>query len=272
MTALPSLTLIGCGKMGAAMLEGWLNSSLAAAYTVTEPGGLPEKFQAHPSIRHIKNMSEASDAAASPLIVLAVKPQTMEGLCSALKPLLSKESLVLSIAAGITLQHFAAWLNPAQPIIRCMPNTPAAIGKGISVAVANSNVTSAQKEWADAALRVTGQLEWLKDEALMDAVTALSGSGPAYVFYLIEALAKAGESLGFTPEMAMQLARQTVIGSAALAEAESSTPASILRQNVTSPGGTTEAGLKVLMNGEFLDILQRTLKAAELRGRELGSS
>lgn len=269
--ALPALALIGCGKMGAALLEGWHAANLAQTYTVVEPHGLPDKFKHLNVIRHYQSIAQAADDLnAAPLIVLAVKPQNIGDVCPALKPFIKPDALILSIAAGITLTRFSDWLGGSQPVIRSMPNTPAAIGKGMTVAIAGASVSAAQKKLAAAALAGAGRLEWLADETLMDAVTALSGSGPAYVFYLIEALAEAGKSLGFSSDMAMTLARQTVIGSAALTEAEPETSAATLRQNVTSPGGTTEAGLKVLMNGEFLDILKRTLQAAERRGRELG--
>ena len=151
-----------------------------------------------------------------------------------------------------------------------MPNTPAAIGEGVTVAVANSHVTEEQKRQADALLRATGEVRWIENEAKMDAVTALSGSGPAYVFLLIETLAKAGENQGLPAEMAMRLARQTVIGSAALAERDAAIPAATLRQNVTSPGGTTAAALKVLMDsGEMQALFDRALDAATRRSREL---
>lgn len=274
--------LAGCGKMGGSLLRRWLSDSRFSHITVIEPFGLPAEFQNHPSITHLTspNRGEDNEAGAqassrsrwggSPdIIILAVKPQNMAELCTALKPYISG-ALILSIAAGTPLSFFETQFGPQTPIIRTMPNTPAAIGKGATVAVANAACTAAHKALADSALSGTGLVEWITDETLMNAVTALSGSGPAYVFHLIEALEKAGTDIGLPPALAAGLARQTVIGSAALAaESPDITPAT-LRQNVTSPGGTTEAALKVLMNGEFQDILTSALQAAKRRGEELG--
>lgn len=266
MTAAPVITLVGCGKMGGALLRGWIASGIAQRFYVIEPSGLPAEFNT-PSVEHVDQPPADSN-----LIVLAIKPQVMDAACAALT--IPANALVLSIAAGRTIQSYENIFGPAQPIIRVMPNTPAAIGRGISVAVANRAASSpTHKALTETALAPTGQLEWIADESLMDAVTALSGSGPAYVFALIEAMAKAGEAVGLSPTLSMALARQTVIGSAALADHDATTPADTLRQAVTSPGGTTEAALNVLIGDNALQSLLRdAIKAARDRGRALSQN
>jgi pyrroline-5-carboxylate reductase len=254
------VTLVGCGKMGSAMVRGWVASKVADKIYVIEPSGLPGDLQ-NMDIVELVEQTVPSD-----IIVLAVKPQMMDAVCQTLDP---GSATILSIAAGQKIANFEKHFGDAQPVIRSMPNTPAAIGEGMTVAVANKNVTPAIRKIADDLLRATGQVEWIDNEELMDAVTALSGSGPAYVFYLIETLAKAGESVGLTTGFAMTLARQTVIGSAALAADDSETPAAILRKNVTSPGGTTEAALNVLMDGRMQDLFSEALAAATARSKEL---
>ena len=265
MTDKPSLALIGCGKMGGAMLRGWIASGVARRIYVLEPAGLPDEFRNDPSINVL------ADAAALPktdVVILAVKPQAMKEVCQSLAEKVSPDSLILSIAAGQKIANFENYFGTHQPVIRAMPNTPAAIGQGITVAVANQNTSTSQKEIADNLLKSIGHVEWAEGESVMDAVTALSGSGPAYLFHLIEAMAEAGTQCGLEPDFAMSLARQTIIGSAALAAAEPETPAAQLRQNVTSPGGTTEAALNVLMP-EMPDLFTRALKAATKRSKEL---
>lgn len=217
----------------------------------------------------IRAVNAATEIPPADIFILAVKPQIMNEVCQTLKDKISKETLVLSIAAGQKIRNFERHFGPDQPVIRVMPNTPAAIGQGISVAVANGNVSSEQREIASTLLNSIGFVEWVENESLMDAVTALSGSGPAYVFHLIEAMAKAGVETGLSPNFAMKLARQTVIGSAALAAAEADTTAEQLRKNVTSPGGTTAAALDILMNGEMQDVFNRALAAATARSKEL---
>ncbi|MDB5490642.1 MAG: proC [Micavibrio sp.] len=254
------VTLVGCGKMGSAMVRGWVASKVADTIYVIEPSGLPGDLQ---------NMAEVElveQTLPSDIIVLAVKPQMMDAVCRTLAP---GTATILSIAAGQKIANFEKYFGDTHPVIRAMPNTPAAIGEGMTVAVANKNVTPGIRNIADRLLRATGRVEWIDDETLMDAVTALSGSGPAYVFYLIEVLAKAGEASGLAPVFAMSLARQTVIGSAALAGYDAETPAETLRQNVTSPGGTTEAALNVLMDGRMQDLFSEALNAATSRSKEL---
>ncbi len=266
------ITLVGCGKMGAALLRGWLATDIAEHVYILDPQGIPDEFAGNFTVTFLeKTDTPPSDVPPSDVIVLAVKPQIMQDVCQSLAPGITKETLILSIAAGQTISSFEKHFGEDHPIIRAMPNTPAAIGKGITVATPNQAVSETQKEQAHRILQATGALEWLDDEALLNPVTALSGSGPAYVFLLIETLAKAGEKAGLPPALSMKLARQTVIGSAALAETEAATPAAELRQNVTSPGGTTAAALDVLMNEKGLqDLFDRAVAAAVQRGRDLG--
>lgn len=264
-----TIGLVGCGKMGSAMLSGWLHTDIASRIYVVEPhdGGARSK---NAKIAFYQDCGSLATHKDIDLVVLAVKPQIMNDVCMQLKSILTPRTLLLSIAAGQTIAGFEKHFGPAQPIIRAMPNTPAAIGKGITVAVPNGTVSMSQREYADAILQSIGQVEWINDESLMDAVTAVSGSGPAYIFYLIETMAKAGEKAGLPAELSMKLARQTVIGSAALAESEHDQSASTLRKNVTSPGGTTEAALKVLMDsGDMQALFDKAIAAAVTRGKEL---
>lgn len=261
----PTITLIGCGKMGSALLRGWLDSGTANHIFVIEPSGLPDEF---------KNYSEVSLAASLPscdAFVLAIKPQIMKEICLSLNP--PSGTLALSIAAGQKIAEFEGYFGPKTPVVRAMPNTPAAIGQGISVAIANAAVSPAQRDLADRLLAAAGQTAWVDDESLMDAVTALSGSGPAYVFYLIEVLARAGENAGLTADLAIRLARQTVIGASALAAAMPKTDIQTLRMNVTSPGGTTAAALEILMRDDRLQSLfTEALATATARSRALSGA
>ncbi|MCB1680597.1 MAG: pyrroline-5-carboxylate reductase [Alphaproteobacteria bacterium] len=264
-----TLLLVGCGKMGSAMLERWLEKSLASHIIVADPAPLPGKLAEDARITHERDIP-SSFKKDPDVAVIAVKPQILNSVLETLSGATIKTSLFLSIAAGKPIKVFEQILGRKQPVIRSMPNTPASIGRGVIAAVANAHVSPEQKEMASRLLGCTGLLVWLENEVLMDAVTALSGSGPAYVFLLIEAMAKAGEKLGLPPEKAMKLARQTVIGSAALAAAYPDIPAAQLRQNVTSPGGTTEAALEILMKDAALQkLFEDALRAARDRGKTL---
>jgi len=259
------LVLLGCGKMGGAMLQGWLSGGLAAeAVHVLEP---------YPS-DWLKGTGVAlnGDLPANPAVVLvAVKPQMMASALPVLTPLGNGTTLFLSIAAGTLISHYESVLGDKTPVVRAMPNTPAAIGKGISAIVGNAHASEAQMQLAETLLRAIGQVVRLPGEHLMDAVTAVSGSGPAYVFHLIETMAAAGVAEGLRPDLALHLARATVAGAGALAEASDDDPAQ-LRVNVTSPGGTTAAALQVLMDADtgFPALLKRAVHAAAERGKELG--
>lgn len=259
-----NIALVGCGKMGGAMLRGWMDSGIGSV-TVIEPYPLP--FTPGPTITHYTN----ADDAAGPWdgVIIAVKPQVMKDVCASLSTKLSAATPILSIAAGQTIAAFQSYFAPTQPVIRAMPNTPASIAKGMIVACPSAQITPDQRSMADALLRPLGLVSWVNDEGAMDAVTALSGSGPAYVFYLIEVLTDAGIAAGLDGDFAATLARQTVIGSAALADHDAELSAATLRQNVTSPGGTTEAALGVLMDGRVQQIFNDALAAATKRSREL---
>jgi pyrroline-5-carboxylate reductase len=262
------LVLLGAGKMGSALLEGWLRLGLDPKnIAVIEPALTPQiaeltqrGLQINPPLRALK------DAAA---IVLAVKPQVAPQAIPPLEPLLGPKTVVVSIMAGRTLKFLADTLAKRCAIVRAMPNTPAAIGRGITVAVAR-NTDDAQRALADRLLSATGAVEWTDDEALMDAVTAVSGSGPAYVFLLAEALTRAGIAAGLPSELAAKLARETIAGSGELLH-RSSLDAAVLRENVTSPAGTTAAALAVLMGQDGLaSLMERAVAAATARSRELG--
>lgn len=273
MTHIPryKIALAGCGKMGAAMATAWLNAGIVTRLDILDPSPLPADIAAHKAVTAYTDESAFRvNADHWDVLIIAVKPQILVPLCQNLLPL-PAHTLVLSIAAGQSLTSFANIFGLHHPVIRAMPNTPAAIGRGMTVAVAAQPVMQPQKDMADALLSALGKTTWIKDENLMDAVTALSGSGPAYVFYLIEAMAKAGAAAGLPEDMAQTLARQTVIGAAALAESDPATPADILRANVTSPNGTTAAALEILMHGEFQDILTRAIARAAERSRELSN-
>ena len=261
--------LVGCGKMGGAMLRAWLSldDSLVHHIDVIDPAPLSDTLADDARVHHMMDYTRGESV--PDILILAVKPQILKDATSTIAQNLDDKTLVLSIAAGQSLATLEEIFGQTRPVIRTMPNTPAAIGEGISVSIANAHVTAEHKTMAERFLGAVGQNQWVDDEALMDAVTALSGSGPAYIFYLIEALANAGETIGLEADMAMMLARQTVIGSAALAAHEEQTSPAILRQNVTSPGGTTQAALDILMDGRFQDILNETLLAAQARSKEL---
>ena len=262
-----ALVLVGAGKMGGAMLDGWIARGLnPKKLVVIEPR--PAKAVKALTRRGLK-LNPQGKAAAASAIVIAVKPQTAPEALPPLAAYVGKTTVVLSIMAGRTLQFLRQSLPPGTAIVRAMPNTPAAIGRGISVAVANARVSARQRKLADALLAAIGQVEWIADEALIDAVTALSGSGPAYVFLLAEAMTKAGIAAGLPVPLAARLARETVAGSGELLQ-RSGFDAATLRQNVTSPGGTTAAALEVLMGpGGFDELLTRAIAAAANRSREL---
>ena len=265
-----SLVLVGAGKMGTAMLDGWLAQGLSAKkLIVIEPQpGKPLKALARRGTQLNPKPGPKAKADAG-AIIIAVKPQTAPEAVPSLGLYVGKSTLVLSIMAGRTIDFLEKSLPPGTAIVRAMPNTPAAIGRGISVAVANAKVSARQRKLAGHLLAAIGKVEWVGDEGLIDAVTALSGSGPAYVFLLAEAMTKAGIAAGVPAPLAMRLARETVAGSGELLH-RSALDAATLRQNVTSPGGTTAAALEVLMGpGGFDELLTRAIAAATRRSRQL---
>jgi pyrroline-5-carboxylate reductase len=261
-----TIVLAGAGKMGGAMLSGWLAQGLNACILgVIEP---------HPSdeisalvTKGVRLNPTPKQIGAAATLVVALKPQMFREAGPDLKRYAGSSTLVVSIMAGTTIASIEALCGGS--VVRAMPNTPAAIGRGITVAVAASNVSPSQRAVADALLRATGSVEWVDDENLMDAVTAVSGSGPAYIFLLAEELARAGVEAGLPPDLATRLARETVAGSGELLH-RSDLPSATLRQNVTSPGGTTAAALEVLMGPDGMQsLLTRAVAAATKRSKEL---
>jgi pyrroline-5-carboxylate reductase len=266
------LLLVGAGKMGGALLTGWLDLGL-------EPGTIfildPAPSGEMAALMKEKGIQLGSQAHEMPdvpaVMVLAVKPQVMDEVLPPLKQHLGKASVVLSIAAGQTLASMERHLGEDVAIVRSMPNTPAAIGRGITVACTNSHVSGAQKDICDALLGAAGSVAWTSDEAALDPVTAVSGSGPAYIFLLAECMEEAGVEAGLDRELARRLARETVSGAGELLR-RSDESADQLRKNVTSPGGTTAAALEILMGDEGLQqLMTSAVKAATERSRELSS-
>ncbi|WP_424985160.1 pyrroline-5-carboxylate reductase [Microbulbifer sp. S227A] len=260
------LVLLGCGKMGSAMLAGWLDGGLpATSVWVLDP--YPSDWVKAQGV-HIN-----TDLPAEPAIILiAVKPQMMGDALPAIAAKGGGKTLFVSVAAGTPISAFEAILGAGSPIIRAMPNTPAAVGRGITALIGNASSAASDLDLAEALLSAVGQTVRLDSEAQMDAVTGVSGSGPAYVFHMIEAMAAAGEAQGLPADLAMTLAKATVAGAGALAEAADEDPGQ-LRVNVTSPNGTTQAALEVLMDQEngFPALLKRAVAAAADRSRELAN-
>jgi pyrroline-5-carboxylate reductase len=264
-----TIALAGAGKMGGAMLTSWLAGGLDPKRAVViEPmpsaeitALAPQGVRLNPKDMGQKDMGQVET------LVIAVKPQMFREAGAALKKLVAPSTLVVSIMAGTTMKSLQEVCGGA--VVRAMPNTPAAIGRGITVAVAAGNVSAGQRATADPLLRATGSVEWVSDEGLMDAVTAVSGSGPAYIFLLAEELARAGVAAGLPEELATKLARETVAGSGELLH-RSELSSATLRQNVTSPGGTTAAALEVLMGKDGMqELMTRAIAAATARSKEL---
>ncbi|HUK11405.1 MAG TPA: pyrroline-5-carboxylate reductase [Stellaceae bacterium] len=263
-----TLLLVGCGKMGGALLKGWLERGAARHVVVVEPGPGADAFLGARLVERHRRGEDVPGSFMPDVVILAVKPQTMDAAIKPYKRFVGR-SLFLSIAAGKTLAYFTRQLDDDAAVVRSMPNTPAAVGRGITVACANPRVTPTQRRLADELLAAVGEVGWVEQEALLDAVTAVSGSGPAYVFLLIECLAKAGIAAGLPADLAGRLSLATVAGSGELARS-SGEPASRLREAVTSPGGTTRAALDVLMAPDGLEpLLTRAVAAAAKRSREL---
>lgn len=260
------LVLLGCGKMGSAMLEGWLKQGLpAGSVWVKDP--FPSDWLKAQGV-HLNEDLPDSPA----LVLVAVKPQMMEEALPVLKTYGNSDTIFLSVAAGTTIAHYEGVLGAQTPVIRSIPNTPAAIGRGITALIGNTQVGEEGLQLAEALLSAIGQTVRLEAEDQMDAVTAMSGSGPAYVFHLIEAMAAAGEAQGLSPELSMALAKATVGGAGQLAEDSAETPTQ-LRINVTSPNGTTQAALEVLMDEArgFPVLMRDAVDAATKRSKELGA-
>lgn len=259
------LVLLGCGKMGSAMLVGWLDGGLpAGSVWVQDP--YPSEWLRSSGV-HINEGFPRNPA----VVLIAVKPQMMGEALPALAALPKDGTVFLSVAAGVSIAAYEAALGAGACVVRAMPNTPAAVGKGITAIIGNARADAADMDLADTLLSAVGQVVRLQNEGQMDAVTGVSGSGPAYLFYMIDALAAAGAAQGLPEDLAMQLAKATIAGAGALAESAAETPEQ-LRVNVTSPNGTTQAGLEVLMAADGLaPLMQATVKAASDRSRELGN-
>jgi pyrroline-5-carboxylate reductase len=265
------LCLVGGGKMGSALLVGWLDAGVSPAdVIVVEPdGAVAQDLAAKFSVAVAADLAGHVVPEPPAVVVFAVKPQKMDAVTPLYTPFAGPATVFLSIAAGRSIASFTRGLGGEAAIVRAMPNTPAAIGLGISVACANDRVSAAQRHLCDGLLAAAGEVAWVEDEALLDAVTAVSGSGPAYLFLFIECLAAAGERAGLSAELARQLAYATVHGAAELAH-RSDEPVETLRRNVTSPQGTTQAALDVLMDEDGLGaLLERAVAAAAARSREL---
>ncbi len=256
------LVMLGCGKMGSAMLEGWLKGALEPADVWIVDPNPTDWLQGIDGLHLNEGLPEEPG-----LVMLAVKPQMMDEALPQITAFGGGGTVILSIAAGVTIRHFETVFGGGTPVIRAMPNTPAAIGRGVTALAANAE-GAASLDLAEALLGAIGQVVRLESEEQMDAVTAISGSGPAYVFHMIECLAKAGVGQGLAPDLALALAKATVGGAGQLAEDSPKDPGQ-LRQDVTSPNGTTEAGLDVLTE-ELGDLMRRTVCAAAGRSRELG--
>lgn len=260
------LVLLGCGKMGSAMLEGWLAGGLPATSVWINDPNPSDWVQA-------QGVHLNADLPERPAIVLvAVKPQIMRDALPSLAQLGNGDTMFLSVAAGITIATFEDMLGDKTPVIRSIPNTPAAVKQGITAIIGNAHVSEHQLQMAETLLSAIGDTVRLETEDQMDAVTGLSGSGPAYVFHMIECLAQAGEAQGLAPDLAMTLAKATVAGAGALAMQADDTP-SQLRVNVTSPNGTTQAGLDVLMDEErgLPPLIAKTIDAATKRSKALAN-
>jgi pyrroline-5-carboxylate reductase len=265
------LLLVGAGKMGGAMLERWAKSGLdPRRTTVLDPYLSPERRSEVAALGASIAASPADAPPANATIVLAVKPQTIGDVLPGLAAHATSETLIVSIVAGARLARLETGFPPRQPIVRAMPNTPARIGLGMTVALANAHVSETKRSVANGLLAAIGDVAWIDDEDMLDSVTALSGSGPAYIFLFTECLAEAGRRAGLPRDLADRLARATVIGAGALLAADPAPPAA-LRRDVTSPGGTTAAALDVLMAEDGLaPLLTRAVEAARRRSTELG--
>ncbi|WP_339759339.1 pyrroline-5-carboxylate reductase [uncultured Hoeflea sp.] len=261
------LVLVGAGNMGGAMLNGWLNAGTDPAAIVVIDPKPSEAMAARLASAGVRCESAAPEGMAAGILMLAVKPQIMDTVIEGLTGLVGPKTVSLSVAAGKTLAYFEERLGGA--VVRSIPNTPAMVGRGITGAVANAAVSAEARAEIEKLLSVCGPVEWVEDEALIDAITAVSGSGPAYVFYLAECMAEAGRKCGLPADLAMRLARATVTGAGELMH-QSPDGAATLRQNVTSPNGTTAAALSVLMAEDGIQpLFDKALRAAADRSREL---
>ncbi len=266
------LLLAGCGNMGFAMLSAWIDQQRinASDVIVVEPVDALRERASGLGVKACPSVSEIADDFAPDIILFAVKPQIMRDVVPGYRRFTERGAACVSIAAGTGMAVFEELLGPGTPVIRCMPNTPAAIGKGMMVLVGNGQAGPELRTSVQELLTANGRVEWIDDEKLMDAVTAVSGSGPAYVFHFIECLTKAGKTAGLPDETASILAMQTVYGAASLAF-ESDVSPNVLREQVTSPNGTTAAALSVFMRDDQTEkLVTEAVEAARKRSVELG--
>ncbi|TZF90326.1 pyrroline-5-carboxylate reductase [Cognatilysobacter lacus] len=267
----PVIAFIGGGNMARSLVGGLVaDGRPAASIRVAEP--VESLREALSNDFGVQTFARAADAAAGAASwVLAVKPQVMRAVCAELAVAASSDPLVISIAAGITSTQLDRWLGGGRAIVRAMPNTPSLIGQGVTGLYATRAVSEARRDETVALLRAGGPTAWIADESLMDAVTAVSGSGPAYVFLLAEAMQSAAERQGLPTDTASLLVRQTLVGAAAML-AQTGEPASVLRARVTSPGGTTQAAVETLQAGGFEAVVDRAIERAAQRGREISAA
>ncbi|MFS2093616.1 pyrroline-5-carboxylate reductase [Pseudomonas sp. Pseusp11] len=261
------IAFIGAGNMAASLIGGLRAKGLDAAQIRASDPGEETRTRVHTEHGVEVFADNAQAIEGVDVVVLAVKPQAMKAVCEAIRPSLKPNQLVVSIAAGITCASMNNWLG-AQPIVRCMPNTPALLRQGVSGLYATAQVSAEQRQQAQELLSAVGIALWLDEEQQLDAVTAVSGSGPAYFFLLIEAMTAAGVKLGLPPEIAAQLTVQTALGAAHMAVA-SDVDAAELRRRVTSPAGTTEAAIKSFQAGGFEALVEKALGAAAHRSAEM---
>ena len=264
-----TLLLAGAGNMGGALLKGWLDQGLDPRRIIVQDPSPPPAIFSLLQTHGITAEAVPQVAAPPAVIVVAVKPQVMDQVFPGIARHAGPDTVVLSVAAGKTIASFEKHLPPNTAVVRSIPNTPASVGRGITAAVANGHVTTAQMALCDRLLAAVGAVGWVNNESLIDAATAVSGSGPAYVFLLAECLAEAGVKAGLPADLAAQLARWTVTGAGELLH-RSDLPAATLRQNVTSPNGTTHAALQVLMaDGGMQRLMTEAVAAAAKRSAEL---
>lgn len=265
----PTLAFIGAGNMGGAILRGLIRQGYPASSIIATGRDLErlQELAATTGVRVTDNNIQAIEQAE--VAILGVKPQMMKAVCEPLVEVVQRrQPLLISIAAGLQVESLESWLGGSLPLVRSMPNTPSLVGVGIAGLYANSRVTAEQKSWVETISKAVGQAVWVDSEQQLDAVTAISGSGPAYYFLFTEALAQAGEQLGLTPELALQLARQTAAGAGRMLETTDDLPAE-LRRKVTSPGGTTEQAILSFEQKDLRGLVTQATSAAAARAAEL---
>jgi pyrroline-5-carboxylate reductase len=262
------IALLGAGNMGGAMLRGWLEDGIEGDRICVVDPKPSDEMLALLKQHEVKNIVKLDHKLEVDIFILAVKPQVMIPILNDIGEYIDPSTLLVSVAAGITIDSLAQNFE-TNPIIRTMPNTPSQVGEGMSVCVGNSHVNNDHKGWVSGLLSAIGKVDWVEDEALIDPVTGVSGSGPAYIFHMVEAMAQAGVNAGLSEDLSTKLARQTIIGAAELLK-QSDLGADQLRKNVTSPGGTTAAALEVLMAEDGLtQLMSKAVKAASDRSKGL---